>query len=181
MLCAAALWVASRPALPVLLRAAAMCFAAAAFFGVLRFTGLHTHPFPHQLLTMLVGTAAFPALAVAMVDPAPRLTRSPAATLALLCVLGVLGVLIVRGLGWRPYMDLCAALSVVAMFWAIRRRGDVIGGAGALAMSVGMMCFVAKFPASGPLAPGDMLHLGSAAGLVLSARSPHFIGQRQTR
>ena len=171
VLCGAAFWVASRPALPPLLRASAMCFAAAAFFGVLRFTGLHTHPFPHQWLTSIVGTAAFPALAFAVARPGSRVTCGPLPTLALLCALGVVGVLVVRGLGIRPYMDACAVLSVAAIFFAARQRSDRIGGAGALAMFVGLMCFAAKFPAAGPLAPGDMLHLGSALGLVLIARS----------
>jgi hypothetical protein len=38
-------------------------------------------------------------------------------------------------------------------------------------MLVGLMCFAAKFPAGGPLAPGDLLHLGLALGTVLLARS----------
>jgi hypothetical protein len=171
VLCAATLWVASREGLPVLFRAAAMCFAAAAFFGVLRFTGLHTHPFPHQWLTLIVGTAAFPALAIAVARPGLRVTGEALPALGLLCALAVLGVLVVRALGWRPYLDACALLSVVAVFLAMRQRGDRIGGAGALAMFVGLMCFAAKIPAGGPLAPGDMLHLGSALGLVLIARS----------
>lgn len=165
------LWVASRAALPVLLRAAAMCFAAAAFFGVLRFTGLHTHPFPHQLLSLIVGTAAFPALALALARPGARVTREPLPTLALLCALGVLGVLMVRALGVRAYTDACALLSVVAIFLAMRQRSDRVGGAGALAMFVGLLCFAAKFPAGGPLVPGDLLHLGLAAGWLLLARS----------
>lgn len=148
-----------------------MAFAAAALFGVLRFTGLHTHPFPHQWLTLIVGTAAFPALAFAVARPGSRLTREPLPTLALLCALGVVGVLVVRALGIRPYMDACAVLSVVAVFLAARQRNDRIAGAGALAMLIGLLCFAARFPGSGPLAPGDMLHLGSALGLVLIARS----------
>jgi hypothetical protein len=32
------------------------------------------------------------------------------------------------------------------------------------------MCFAAKIPAGGPLAPGDMLHLGLASGWVLIVR-----------
>jgi hypothetical protein len=171
LLCGAAFWVASRPGLPLLLRASAMAFAAAAFFGVLRFTGLHTHPFPHQWLTLIVGTAAFPALAFAVARPGSRVTREPLPMLALLCTLGAVGVLVVRGLGIRPYMDACAVLSVVAVFLAARQRSDRIAGAGALAMLVGLMCFAAEFPGSGPLAPGDLLHLGLATGWVLIARS----------
>ena len=82
-----------------------------------------------------------------------------------------MGVLVVRGLEVRAYVDACALLSVAAIFLATRQRSDRIGGTGALAMLVGLMCFAAKFPGSGPLAPGDMLHLGSALGLVLIARS----------
>jgi len=171
LLCGAAFWVASRPALPPLLRASAMCFAAAAFFGVLRFTGLHTHPFPHQWLTSIVGTAAFPALAFAVARPGSQVTRRPLHALSLLCALGVVGVLVVRGLGIRPYGDACALLSVAAIFFAARRRSDRIAGAGALAMLIGLLCFAAKFPAAGPLAPGDLLHLGLAAGWILIGRS----------
>lgn len=148
-----------------------MCFAAAALFGVLRFTGLHTHPFPHQLLTMIVGTAAFPALAFAVTYPGSRVTRDPMRALALLAALGVIGVLVVRGLGWRPYSDACALLSVAAIFLATRQRSNRTGGAAALAMLVGLMCFAARFPGSGPLVPGDLLHLGLATGWVLMARS----------
>jgi hypothetical protein len=157
--------------LPLLLRASAMAFAAAAFFGVLRFTGLHTHPFPHQWLTLIVGTAAFPALAFAVARPDSRVTGEPLPMLALLCTLGAVGVLVVRGLEVRAYMDACALLSVAAILLATWQRSDRIAGAGALAMLVGLMCFAAKIPVSGPLAPGDMLHLGSALGLVLIARS----------
>ncbi|MFM7706417.1 MAG: hypothetical protein ACKO9D_00055 [Gammaproteobacteria bacterium] len=156
--------------MPLLLRASAMAFAAAAFFGVLRFTGLHTHPFPHQWLTLIVGTAAFPALAVAVARPGSRVTREPLYALALLCGLGVVGVLVVRGLEVRAYMDACALLSVVALFLAVRGRSDRLGGGAALAMLVGLMCFAAKFPASGPLVPGDLLHLGLATGWILLAR-----------
>ncbi|MFM7627592.1 MAG: hypothetical protein ACKO7G_14245, partial [Gammaproteobacteria bacterium] len=141
-----------------------MAFAAAAFFGVLRFTGLHTHPFPHQWLTLIVGTAAFPALAVAVARPGSRVTREPLYALALLCGLGVVGVLAVRGLEVRAYVDACALLSVVALFLAVRGRSDRLGGGAALAMLVGLMCFAAKFPSSGPLVPGDLLHLGLATG-----------------
>ena len=148
-----------------------MAFAAAAFFGVLRFTGLHTHPFPHQWLTLIVGTAAFPALAVAVARPGSRVTREPLHALALLCGLGVVGVLVVRGLEVRAYVDACALLSVAALFLVMRSRNDRLGGGAALAMLVGLMCFAAKFPASGPLAPGDLLHLGLATGWVLIARS----------
>lgn len=148
-----------------------MCFAAAAMFGVLRFTGLHTHPFPHQWLTLIVGTAAFPALAFAVTRPASPMTREPLPALALLCALGVAGVLVVRGLGIRPYMDSCGVLSVVTMFLGARRRNDRASGGAALAMLVGLMCFAAKFPAVGPLAPGDLLHLSLAAGWILIGRS----------
>ena len=157
--------------MPLLLRASAICFAAAALFGVLRFTGLHTHPFPYQWLTLIVGTAAFPALAFAVARPGSQVTRRPLAALALLCALGVVGVLVVRGLGIRPYVDACALLSVAAVFLAARQRSDRIAGAGALAMFIGLMCFAAKFPAAGPLAPGDLLHLGLAAGWILIGRS----------
>jgi len=156
--------------LPLLLRASAMAFAAAAFFGVLRFTGLHTHPFPHQWLTLIVGTAAFPALAVAVARPGSRVTREPLHALALLCGLGVVGVLVVRGLEVRAYVDACALLSVAVLFLVMRSRNDRLGGGAALAMLVGLMCFAAKFPASGPLAPGDLLHLGLATGWILLAR-----------
>ena len=69
------LWAATRRGLPPLMRVSAAVFAAAAFFGVLRFTGLHPEAFPHQSLSMLTGVAAFPALAFAAARPASRLSR----------------------------------------------------------------------------------------------------------
>ena len=153
------------------MRAAAASFVAAALFGVLRFTALYPETFPHQFLSMLSGVAGFPALAFAAARPASRLTRAPLPAGALVIALGAAGTAIVVGLGWRPYMDACALLSVVALFWTMRRRSDTLGGGAALAMLVGLLCFAAKFPANGPLAPGDLLHLGLASGWILLARS----------
>lgn len=152
------------------MRVSAAVFATAAFFGVLRFTGLHPEAFPHQSLSMLTGVAAFPALGFAAARPASRLARDTLPACALTLALGAVGAYVVQGLGWRPYVDACALLSVGALFLAMRQRSDRLGGGAALAMLIGLMCFAAKVPASGPFLPGDLMHLGLATGWALLVR-----------
>jgi hypothetical protein len=58
-------------------------------------------------------------------------------------------------------------LSLLAMLWAFARQGQRVACAGVVVMLAGSALFVLRVSVPPWLLPGDWLHLGMAAGLLL--------------
>lgn len=169
VLAVVALWAAWGPgrALPAL-RLGSALLAVAAVLGTLRFSGLLPLPPLHQAMSMFGAGVGLPLLGVTMVWPGGVVARQRryawifAVTAAVLCVLvAVVG-------GFKLWPSALALISVVAMLIASLLRRQWWGSAAVVCMLVALGGFAAKLQL-GPLAPGDVLHVGLAAGLVLYA------------
>ncbi|MBM3538668.1 MAG: hypothetical protein FJX55_12645 [Alphaproteobacteria bacterium] len=169
VLAGVALWAAWGPgrALPAL-RLGAALLAAAAVLGTLKFSGLLPLPELHQSMSMFAAGVGLPLLGVAMVWPDGVVARERryawifGVAAAVMCVL----VAVVGGIKLWP--SVCALLAVVAMGLASSLRRQWWGAAAAACMLLALVGFAAKRNL-GPLAPGDVLHVGLALGLWLYA------------
>lgn len=173
-LCLVSLWLASRAQSPVAVRLACALFAVAAGLGVLRFSGIYPLPNWHQFASMLGAMAAFPLLAVAIVWPDALVTRSTRFAWIFMCVMAVLGVLIVGAGQKRVVADGLAVLSVIAIVLTLARAGLWRGALAGALMLAGLVSFAAKVSVGGVLAPGDLLHIGMALGLLGLATLPRW-------
>jgi hypothetical protein len=167
LLCLVAAWLASRSHLGIGYRLAVGWLALPALLGVLRFSGLYPLESWHILATLLGGSAALPLLAVCVLMPDSAVARRRQFTLIFLGGTMLLGLLI-AGLGkLRLYDQALGLASMILMLWALLKAGDKRRAAGPALMLVGSLAFVAKVAAPPWLLPGDWLHLGMAAGLLL--------------
>jgi hypothetical protein len=171
LLCACAVWLASRSDHPLGMRLACGLLAIPALLGVLRFSGLYPLLQWHQLFSILSASAALPLLALSALWPKSVVAQQKRYALIFLAGAMLLGLLI-SGLGkLRIYDQALALLSMVVMLWVFARQGARQATAGAASMLLGSLLFVAKVNIAGLLQPGDFLHLGMAVGLVLVVRS----------
>ncbi len=164
-----ALWVAWGPGrgMPAL-RLGASLVAAAAVLGTLRFSGLLPLPSLHQALSMFGAGVGLPLLGVAMVWPQGGVARQARYAWCFGIVAAVLCVLIAVLAELKLWPSATALLAVSAMLlWSLVRK-HWWGVAAAASLLVALLCFAAKL-ALGPLAPGDVLHIGLALGLWLYA------------
>lgn len=167
LLCLVALWLASQTAPAVGIRLACGLLALPALLGFLRFSDLYPMPQWHLLFTILGGSAALPLLAVCMRWPASSVARQRHFALLFLGVAVLLGLLI-AGLGkLRIYDQAVGLLSLLAMLWVFARQGQRVACAGVVVMLAGSALFVLRVSVPPWLLPGDWLHLGMAAGLLL--------------
>jgi hypothetical protein len=167
VLAAVALWVAWGPGrrMPAL-RLGAILLGLAALLGTLRFSGLLPLPKLHQSMSMLGAGVGLPLLGVAMVWPAGAVARQRRYAWIFGVVAAVLCMLIGVLAGVALWPSACALLAVLAILGSSLARRQWIGAAAATFMLAGLLAFVIKW-APGPLLPGDMLHIGLAAGLAL--------------
>ena len=170
LLCVCAVWLASQADLKVGVRLACGLLAIPALLGALRFSGLYPLERWHQLFSILSASAALPLLALCVRWPASVVAQQKRFALIFLGGAMLLGLLI-SGLGkLRLYDHALALLSMAVMLWVLARQGARVAAAGAACMLLGSLLFVAKVSVAGWLLPGDLLHLGMAAGLVLMLR-----------
>ena len=121
----------------------------------------------HLLFTILGASAALPLLAVSIRWPMSLVARQRHFALLFLGVAVLLGLLI-AGLGkLRIYDQAAGLLSLFAMLWVFARNGRRLALAGVLLMLAGSVLFVVKVSLPPWMLPGDWLHLGMAAGLLL--------------
>lgn len=153
--------------LPIALRLACGVFGAAALFGVLRFSGVYPLPSWHQFASMLGAASAFPLLAVVVLWPDSLAARNTRFAWIVLCVTAVIGVIVV-GVGQkRIYSDALALLSLLAVCITLVRTRQWLGALGGILMLAALVLFALKISAGSLLVPGDLLHIGMAAGLLL--------------
>jgi hypothetical protein len=84
-----------------------------------------------------------------------------------LCITAVIGVIVV-GVGQkRIYSDALALLSLLAVCITLVRTRQWLGALGGILMLAALVLFALKISAGSLLVPGDLLHIGMAAGLLL--------------
>jgi len=143
--------------------------AAAAVLGSLRFAAVWVVPGLHQLASALGATVALPLLAAVALWPQGTLARQPRYAWIFAVVAGAICVLVVVVAGVRLWSSAWALGSVVLMLVVAARRRQGHGVASALCFLAGFAAFLASASGAG-LQPGDFLHLGMAAGLLLWGR-----------
>lgn len=169
LLCGVAAWLASRPQFSIGYRMAFGLLALPALLGFLRFSGLYPMEGWHQLFSALGASAALPLLAVCVLAPDSAVARRRQFTLIFLGAAMLLGLLI-SGLGKLRLYDQAAGLvSMALMLWALFKAKDRRRALGPALMVSGSLLFVTKMSVPPWLVPGDLLHLGMAAGLLLLA------------
>lgn len=165
LVCAFVAWRAARERPGIAL--ACGTIGAAAFVGVMRFSGLEAATGAHKFLSLIGGVAALPLLAASLAWPdAKAATNIRDASLALL-VCSAVGIALVAGAGFAIWGQAVPAASVVAMLvCAVRERADgrVLGAA---ALLVTFYLVSANRTQIAGFAPIEVLHYGMAAGLLL--------------
>jgi len=160
------LWLLSRAGLPLGVRIAAGTLGLAAVLGVLRFSGLYPIPQWHQFASMLGACAAFPLLAVAVLWSDSAVARQPKFAALFFIGMAVVGVLAVGVAQKRVLVDALTVISVVAMVISLARGGRWPTTLTTVLMLAGMLLFAAKASVVPALVPGDLLHIGTAIGLL---------------
>lgn len=169
LLAAVALWAAWGPGrhLPAL-RLGAALLAAAALLGALRFSGVGDLARLHQSMSMLAAAVGLPLLGVAGLWPAGLVARERRYAWIFAVAAGALCVLMAVMAGVRLWAAACSLGAMVAMLLTTLSRRQWWGVAASLTMIGSLSGFAAGLQV-GPLRPGDMLHAGLAAGLLLYA------------
>lgn len=170
LLAMVALWAAWRPGstLPAL-RLGAALIGVAALLGALRFSGLLPLPSLHQSMTMFSAGVGLPLLGAAMVWPGSVVAQQRRYAWIFAIAAAVLCVLVTVMAGRAAWPPACALVAVVAMVLASLWRRQWWGMAAGAGMLVAFAAFATKMPV-GPLAPGDVLHLGLALSMLMYAR-----------
>jgi hypothetical protein len=171
LLAATAFWVALRmaQALPGM-RLGCLLIGAAALAGSLRFSGLYPLPPLHEFLSMLGAVSALPLLAIAVAWPTSAVSATRRFTWVFFAGSAALGVLVVSVGGLRVGADICAVLSVLTLLAASLRRKEWLGVGTAVCLALAFAAFLARLQIPGLLQPGDLLHVGMAAALLLLGR-----------
>jgi hypothetical protein len=116
---------------------------------------------------MLGAASAFPLLAVVVLWPDSLAARNTRFAWIVLCITAVIGVIVV-GVGQkRIYSDALALLSLLAVCITLVRTRQWLGALGGILMLAALVLFALKISAGSLLVPGDLLHIGMAAGLLL--------------
>ncbi len=155
---------ASQSALPPLMRLSAALVSAAAWLGVLRFSGLYADTAPHMFVSMVAGVAAFPALAAAIATPKARIVTEWRLALVVVIFAAVIGAAIITASGSRLYLNLTSLSAILLIAFVSFRARNTISGVSALVMLAGSLCFATTFSPTPMLQPADVLHLALAAG-----------------
>ena len=171
VLTATACWVALGPAraLPGM-RLGCLLIGAAALAGSLRFSGLYSLPPLHEFLSMLAAVSALPLLAIAVAWPTSAVSTTRQFAWVFFAGSAALGVLIVSVGGLRAGADIVAVLSVLTLLAASLRRKEWLGVGAAVCLALAFAAFLARLQSPDLLQPGDFLHVGMAAALLLLGR-----------
>ena len=149
---------------------------AAAALGSLRFAEVLVLPGLHQLASALGATVALPLLALVVWWPQGALARSRRYAWIFAVVAGAACVLVVLVAGVKLWSSAWALGSAVLMLGVALRRRQAWGLASALCLLAGFAAFLASLQWLG-LQPGDYLHIGMAAGLLLWGRWWQSLGE----
>lgn len=151
------------------LRLGCSLIGAAAVLGALKFSGLLPLPGLHQSLSMLGAGAGIPLLAVTVIWPQGLITTQRRFSWIFGVILAVVCVLLAIIAGLKIVPSLLALVGVIAMLGIgfVRRQWLVVGAS--VCMLVAQLLYVTKFSVW-QFQPGDFLHVGIAAGLLLLSR-----------
>lgn len=141
----------------------------AAALGSLRFAEILVLPGLHQFTSALGATVALPLLALVVLFPMGVLARTRRFSWIFAVVAGASCVLVVVVAGVKLWPSAWALGSAVLMLGVALRRRQGWGVASALCLLAGFAAFLASAHWLG-LQPGDYLHVGMAAGLLLWGR-----------
>lgn len=150
-------------------RLGAVLLGMAAALGSLRFSGVLPLPALHQFASALGAGVALPLLAVVVLWPAGEVATQRRYAWIFAITASVACVLIVVVAGFKLWASALALLSAVGMLVVSMRRSQWWAVAAALALLAGFGAFLGQMRAF-DLQPGDYLHIGMAAGLVLYGR-----------
>ena len=171
LLATTAFWVALGPAraLPGM-RFGCVLIGAAALAGSLRYSGLYPLPPLHEFLSMLGAVSALPLLAIAVAWPTSAVAATRGFAWVFFAGSAALGVLVVSVGGLRVGADIVAVLSVLTLLVASLRRKEWLGVGAAVCLALAFAAFLARLQIPDLLQPGDFLHVGMAAALLLLGR-----------
>lgn len=152
---------------PISMRLAAGTLAVAAALGVLRFSGLYPMVAWHRLFSIFGGCVALPLLAVGALWPGSAVATQRQFALILMGGAALPGLLVSGVYDLRLYDQAVALASLLIVLVCAVRSGTWQRSAAALCLLGGSVLFAAKVGVPPWLQPGDLLHLGMAAGLML--------------
>lgn len=163
------------------LRLGCFILGSAAVLGALKFSALLPLPSLHQFVSLLGAGVGLPLLAVSVVMPESAVTRQRRFAWILAIVLAVACVLISLVAQIKLWSSICALLAATATLIAATTRKDGLGAAAGLCWLLALLAFAGKVETAS-LRPGEFLHMGLTAGLLLlwrwTVRKP---GAAQTR
>ena len=143
--------------------------ASAAALGALRFSDVLPLPSLHQYLSLLGGSAGLPLLATAVAAPQSMVARQTRYAWILAGTACVLATVLVLVLPFKLWASVTALASALALLVAGLKHRQALPTAAGLSMLAALLLFAAKVSIP-PLAPGDALHIGLAASLLLIGR-----------
>lgn len=162
-------------------RLGCLILGSAAVLGALKFSALLPLPSLHQFMSMLGAGVGLPLLAVSVVMPESAVARQRRFAWILGIVLAVACVLISLVAQIKVWPSVCALLAATATLIAATTRKDWLGATAGLCWLLALAAFAGKVETAN-LRPGEFLHVGLAAGLLLlwlwSVRNP---GETRTR
>jgi ascorbate-specific PTS system EIIC-type component UlaA len=142
----------------------------AALAGTLRFSGLYPLPPLHEFLSTLAAVSALPLIAITLAWPTSAVSATRRFAWVFFAGSAASGVLVVSVGGWRVAADICAVLSVLTLLAASLRRKEWLGVGAAVCLALAFAAFLAHLQIPDLLQPGDFLHIGLAAALLLLGR-----------
>jgi hypothetical protein len=161
----------SRAGVAVGTRLAVAVFAAAAFFGVLRFSTLLPLPGIHMFFSGLGASAGYPLLAASFLWPEAGVAQRWRFASIFLVIAGAFG-LVASALEIGLWGNILAVASVLALLTKSAKQRDFLVMTGSVSLLTALLLFAGQIELSSILQPGDFLHLFMALGLTLIAASP---------
>ena len=162
---------------PPSIRIAAGLFAAAAFLGVLRFTGILPLPTMHSFFSGLGATSAYPLLSATFLFPSSVLANQWRFSSIFAVIAGALG-LVASALEVGIWANAVALTSVAALFLRSILFRDLLVLIGSMSLLAAVVLFALNVSFASLLKPGDFLHLFMAVGLaILGVKSRARVSQ----
>lgn len=119
---------------------------------------------------MLGAVSALPLLAIAVAWPTSAVSATRRFAWVFFASSAASGVLVVTVGGLRVAADICAVLSVLTILIASLRREEWLAVGAAACLALAFAAFLARLQIPDVLQPGDVLHVGMVAALLLLGR-----------
>jgi hypothetical protein len=151
------------------LRLGCLLLGSAAVLGTLRFSGVLALPQLHQYFSMLGAGVGLPMLAIALTQPGSAVASQRRYAWIFAVIAAVVCTLVVMVVQWKLWTSLCAIVAALSILGYGAVHKQLLTASVGLLMLVTLIAFAAKAQAGG-LLPGDILHIGLTATLVLIGR-----------